>query len=215
MPWVAGSEPALLREMPGWLCTNLPERYGVDFLWRAKGSYCGAQRKELGDLLASVSDGRLAKEVQQMQMLMTKFLIIEGWPKWTDEGMMIGQYGRAWSATQWRSMLRGVSAMGVVVEQSSCLETTRTLIEDLVSWTRKEHRSLTRRPRPVSSWGKADNRDYQLHLVQGLPGVGPELAERIVDRFGVPFGWRVTREELAGVQGLGSKKIKAMWEALA
>ena len=214
MPWIAGSEPQALKDALGFLVTNLPEKYGVDILWRAKGEYCGAQRKEISDLLASVGDGRLAKEIQQMQNLDFKFLIVEGEPKWTVDGRMLRTYGRPWTGQQYRNLLRGVAAQGVIVEYTANVKGTASRIPELVRWSTKEHRSLTKRPGPTSVWGKADNRDYQLHLLQGLPGVGSELAERILDQLGMPLGWSVSQGELLGVPGLGKKKVEAMWAAL-
>ena len=214
MPWIAGSEPAELKTALGFLVTNYPESYGVDILWRAKGVKCGAQRKEIGDLLSSVGDGRLAKEVQQMQSLGCRFLIVEGEPKWTVDGRMLKTYGRPWTGQQYRNLLRGVANQGVIVEHTDGIQGTAKLVPELIRWTTKEHRSLAKRPGPVSAWGKADNRDYQMHVLQGLPGVGDELAGRILDQLGMPIGWAVSKGELLGVPGLGKKKVEALYAAL-
>lgn len=214
MPWVAGSEPDALKAALGFLSTNLPERYGVDILWRARGSFCGAQRKEVSDLLASVADGRLAKEVQQMDLLKVRFLIVEGTVRFTTDDVLLKTFGRPWTGQQYRSVLRGVAAKGVIVEHTASLTDTARRIPELIRWTSKEHRSLQKRPGPAAAWGKADNRDFQLHLLQGLPGMGPELAERILEHIGMPFGWAVSREELLQVPGIGKKKVEAIFQAL-
>lgn len=210
--WIAGSEPAELRALG--TSTNLPEKYGVDVMWRVKGGYVGAQRKELSDLLASDADGRLAKETQQMQDLAQAFLIVEGRPKWTNDGFMWMQFGRSWTRKRYQSMLRSVAVKGIVIEETQDLQDTIKRVYELVEWSRKPHTSLSRRPGPTSSWGKADNRDYQLHLIQGLPGIGYELAERILDQLGMPFGWCVTREDLLSVPGIGKRKADTIYRAL-
>jgi len=54
-------------------------------------------------------------------------------------------------------------------------------------------------------------RRRQLFILQGLPGIGPELAERLLDTFGSAenvFG--ATRDELAEVHGIGDKTAKAI-----
>jgi len=54
-----------------------------------------------------------------------------------------------------------------------------------------------------------------MHVLQGFPGMGPELAGRVVDKFeGVPLTWTVSEDELQTVEGLGKKKSIAMYEAL-
>lgn len=214
MPWVAGSEPQALKDHLGFYVTNLPEKYGVDILWRARGGYSGAQRKEISDLIASVGDGRLAKEIQQMQSLDHRFLIVEGVTKSTTDGILWKGFGRPWTMQQFRNLLRGVASQGVIVEQTASLKGTGDLVPELVRWTMKEHRSLKGRPGPASVWGKADNRDYQVHLLQGLPGIGIELAERIIDQLGMPLGWAVSKTELLSVPGLGKKKVDTVWAAL-
>jgi ERCC4-type nuclease len=51
--------------------------------------------------------------------------------------------------------------------------------------------------------------------LQGFDGIGPELAERIVDHFGrVPLSWTVGEGELAKVKGLGKKKVAKMVKVL-
>ena len=62
---------------------------------------------------------------------------------------------------------------------------------------------------PTAAWGTPDSRDFQVHLLTGFPGVGPELAERIIDHFGgVPWTWKITVEELQQVAGIGKRKAE-------
>jgi len=47
----------------------------------------------------------------------------------------------------------------------------------------------------------------------GLPGVGVELADRILKEFGsIPWQWTCTMEELMKVEGLGKVKAKKIME---
>ena len=67
----------------------------------------------------------------------------------------------------------------------------------------------------MSMWGTPSNEDYQRHLVMGLPGVGPELADRIVKKFrGVPWIWTINYEDLINVEGIGPKKARAIYDSL-
>lgn len=56
--------------------------------------------------------------------------------------------------------------------------------------------------------------DYLLNrrmLIQGLPGIGPALAERLLDTFGgVENVFRADADALSGVEGIGRKKAEAI-----
>lgn len=213
--FVSPAEPAKLRE--GRKVSTLCEERGADFLFTAKGQWVGVQRKEVQDFLASVADGRLQKELAQLQQCHHRILIIEGKVLWTTSGEMLGNgYGRTWTRKQWRAVLWGVRSRGIWVEFTDDISDTIITLDWLQGWFSKDsHSSLDRRPGPVSLWGTPSNEDYQRHLVMGLPGVGPELADRIVRTFnGVPFGWRIEEGDLERVQGIGKKKAKTIYQTL-
>lgn len=212
------AEPASLVRMVGAKCRASVEGYGVDFLWgsRALGGLCGVQRKEVRDLVASLHDGRLAKELAQMNRLRMRVLIVEGKTAWTRDGELADAYARI-TKRQLRAALWSVQARGVWVERTDSHQETAEALGWLQEWSRKDkHTGLIARPGPAgSAWGKIGNRDYQLHLLTSLPGVGVELAERILGHFGrVPLTLGVGEEELLEVKGLGKVKVKRIMEAL-
>lgn len=212
---VSPAEPATLREP--FTVSALPERYGADFLFIANRQWVGIQRKEIKDFLASLYDGRLAKELAQLQSIPYRVLVIEGNISWTNDGFMLhgSDYGRKVSRKQWKGLLWSVRAKGVWVEFSDNWIDTLGILGWLEEWFKKsKHNSLDTRPGPDSLWGKPSNRDYQKHLIMGLPGVGVELAERIIDKFGMPFTWKISKEDLLCIDGIGVKKAEAIWMAL-
>lgn len=213
--FVSPAEPARLRE--GRKSSGLCEQRGADFLFLVHGQWVGIQRKEVQDFMASVGDGRLAKELAQLQECAHRILIVEGRVQWTTDGEMITNgYGRPWTRQQWRGILWGVRAKGVWVEFTDNMDDTDLTLSWLERWFSKDtHSSLDRRPGPVSLWGKPSNEDYQRHLVMGLPGVGSELADRIIRTFnGVPFGWRIGEKDLLQVPGIGKKKAQTIYQCL-
>jgi len=65
----------------------------------------------------------------------------------------------------------------------------------------------------LSPWGKPGNAEYARHLLMGLPGVGVELADRILKEFGnIPWQWTCTMEDLMRVPGMGKVKAKKIME---
>lgn len=196
--------------------SNKPETMGVDFAFNYRGLWWGIQRKEIKDFIASVNDGRLAKEVKQMTALEQGVVVIEGQPKWSLDGHLLGDsYGSSWDRQRHCSMLLSLQEAGVWVMGSIDTTDTARLILDFERWVKKgDHMSLKKREPMVSPWGTKNNRDYQIHLVMGLPGVGWELADRILKKLGMPFGCRVTKLELMEVDGVGAKKADAILAAL-
>lgn len=213
--FVAPTEPAALRALG--IVNMLPERHGVDFLWPCQGSWAGVQRKEIGDLLNSAQDGRLGKELAQMTALVHKWVLIEGTIRFGPDGsLMAGRGFVDWTRAKWEGLLAAIQESGCKITMSADVRDTARVIGVLKKWAaKKRHGSLSTRPGPMSVWGKADSREWQMHFLQGIPGIGPDTAANILDAFGgVPLRWTVGESELKKVKGLGPKKIAAMMEAV-
>lgn len=214
---VAPTEPASFRAIG--TTSLLPERFGVDAFFTGPIGTVGVQRKEWSDFLASMADGRLAKETSQAQRLTVRMLVLEGKPRWTLDGVLVNDFGPRYTRPQHLAYLMSLRQAGWWVETSCNLEGTIETVKVLHQWAQKiKHTSLVGRgDRPkASGWGKHDDRDYQIHMLTSLPDIGAELAGRIIDKFGgVPFRWRVSREDLLTVHGLGKKKVDRIYRALA
>ncbi len=211
---VAPTEPPALKKIG--TVSMRPEDFGCDLLFAARGKWFGIQRKEFKDLLASMRDGRLAQQVAMMAGLEQAMVVVEGWSgvQWTGDGVLVDGYAKVTRA-QLRGLLWSVRDRGIWVDHTRDLADTIALVGEWEQWCRKDgHKSLSTRPGPVNTWGKATNRDWQEHLLQGLPGVGVELAGRILDEVGMPLQWRVERDELLKVQGLGKGKVEKMMAAV-
>jgi len=58
-------------------------------------------------------------------------------------------------------------------------------------------------------------RSRKLHLIQGLPEVGPSIAKRLLDRFeSVRNVMNASEKDLLRVDGIGPKKAKAIRNVL-
>lgn len=200
--------------------SSLPEKWGCDILIRTSDKWVGVQRKAVPDFIASVIDGRLSKEVQQMSAcgrLDVKVLLVEGDATFTSDGVyMSNGYGSQWTLAQHRGMLWSVASRGIWVDHTRSITETRVWLKMFEQWCSKErHSALDRRPAAIGSWGKPDSREFGLHLLQGLPNVGPELAARIYDNFGgVPWSWSVSEKELMAIPGVGKKRAAEMLGAI-
>lgn len=191
----------------------MPENKGVDFLWRSQGRWWGVQRKQLNDLLASFDDGRLSKEIAQMRAAIAMpHLVIEGRIASDNSGMLMKDgWGRPVSLSSLRSRVLTIGYEGVHVSYTRDIRATASLVVDAYVWSRRANHSTAKtRPKPTNDWGKLSNKEYQAHLLQGLPGVGPGLAEAIIDTLGFPLALTATVEDLLRVPGLGEKKARKL-----
>lgn len=212
---VSPTEPPALHSLGS--VSWFPEKYGADVMMAVNGGWVGIQRKELSDLVGSVQDGRLGQQIAQMQSLQQAVLVVEGKPRWTFDGelMLPRMSSTGFTRQQYQSVLWSVRDRGVWVDFTEDVAGTREWCQAFDVWIRKhKHTSLDKRPGPKSVWGRPGNEDFARHLVQGIPGVGSELAHRIVERFGVPFQWKISVEDLMSVDGIGQKKAQTIWAAI-
>lgn len=194
------------------------EQHGCDVLLtinprsRSRRQRVGIQRKEISDLIASMADGRLGKEIRMMGNLHTKILIVEGEMRYTRDDVLVDTlgWGKPWSRKAIAGLLFSVRAKGLWVIHTTGLEDTHRTIGYLTEWFSKDrHSSLDRRPGPVSMFGtNMDDKEWGTWILQVLPGIGPDLAVKIYDMYGVPWTWNIGPEELMMVDGIGEKRAK-------
>lgn len=196
----------------------LPEKFGCDIIWRAHDEWWGVQRKELADFIASIQDGRLAREIAQMRAMPLPTVVIEGRIHYTDEDLlMYNKRSQRITRMQFYGMQWSLMKEGIHVAYTNNTSQTAEFVAGMARWSIKEkHQSLLRRPGPyVSAWGSVDNLDYAYHLLQGFDGLGLDRARAIVSHFqGVPLQWTVTEKELMKVPGIGKKLAQRMIDAL-
>lgn len=212
---ISPTEPSRLKAIGKTSRTHETE-YGVDIWWCAKGKTFGIQRKEMGDFLSSIHDGRLKTDRAKMRRLDHPILLLEGKPKWSLDGQLISSgYGQSWSRTQHRNYLLSVQNDGIMVEFTDDLNDTILRVQEMHRWSFKDHDSGRGRLKPVSSWGKAGHRDFQIHVLTSFDRIGPSVAERILDHFGgLPLQWTCDQSELDKIPGIGPVRAKALMRAL-
>ena len=196
----------------------LPETYGCDIMFVARARKYGVQRKELKDFIASVGDGRLATDVAKMGALEQGIVVVEGRPRWTMDGELMGDgWGARWTWKSHMSMLFSIEARGVWTMGSDDAAGTARVCQAFEAWVKKDrHGSLDTRPGPMgNSWGRKTNRDFQCHVLQGFPGIGPVQANAILDAVGMPLQWvDGVEERLLGIKGVGKKTVEKLMKAL-
>lgn len=208
--FISPTEPKALHDIG--VISSLPEQHGVDVMWESKLGTVGVQRKVFpADFLASVHDGRLALEFQQMKQLAIPVLLLEGRQNWTTEGELYGSFGNpgrsyTWTRTQHRNYLTSVQLRGVQVQTSDSIADTIDYLYGLRLWADKgDHHSLDRRPKPQADvpWRRVSNEDWVKWLYQSWPNIGPKQAGMIYKHLGVILRLTVGAEDLVSVPGIG------------
>lgn len=207
--FVSAAEPKSLRTLGTY--SPLPEEYGSDFLIVCPLGLVGVQRKEVHDLIASRSDDRLARELPQMKQLDIAILLVEGRLKWTSDGLLSTSRTK-WTRAMHLGLLLSIQSQGVWVTSSESLQESREYLSHLESWMMKEnHKGINIRPKPQTKWGQLTDRDFAIHFIQGLDGIGPGVAGAIFEKFGFPFTMTLTKEQLQSVDGVGPKRAEKIW----
>ena len=207
---ISPTEPNLIKHLGE---TSLkPEKHGVDAWWIAQRKPCGIQRKEIRDLFASVQDGRLQKELLQMNQLHHKMLIVENWPTFTDNGTVLEN--PQWTRTRLRGLLWSIRQHNIWVERTDHIGDTAKTIQDFHEWSKKtKHISTITRPGPnKDEWGNITSASWGKWFLQSIDGIGPGLADRIWEQYGLPFKLTVTENDLCLIDGISTKTANKIVE---
>ena len=159
------------------------------------------ERKTLPDFAGSIKDGRLFSQVRRLVSARASAALI-----------LEGRAGDLAQSRMRREALQGALVSLSLVFQVPILrssdpeETARLLLYAGQQLQRERaERVLRRGARPKR------RRKQQLYVLQGLPGIGPGKAERLLAHFGsVEAVMRASREQLEGVCGIGEKIAEAV-----
>lgn len=167
---------------------------------------CLFERKTLPDFAQSIVDGRLFRQARRLAAADCPVaLILEG--RSSDlQGVHVRREAMQGALIS-VSLIFGVPVLRAVdaVETAHLLVYASHQMRPLAEGTLKRP---GRRPR--------SKRRLQLHILQGLPGIGPQRATRLLEAFGsVASVVAATEDQLSAVGGLGPATIEKIKAALA
>lgn len=193
-----------------------PRSYGADLLKSTPNGLAAIQRKEFpGDFLSSISDGRMADLLPKLGRATFPLMILEGRPKWTSENML--QAHAEFTKSQFYGFLYSLQVRhGIPWILTDNLDHTREAAIHFFAWCSKDHSkpsSLERRPGPSKF---CPDKQWAVHFLQGLPGVGPGLARDLLDHFGNIRGvLAASRDDLLKCKGMGRGRVDRIMQVLA
>ncbi|MEM0143273.1 MAG: ERCC4 domain-containing protein [Candidatus Parvarchaeum sp.] len=211
---ISPTEPEQIRQLGKTSLT--PEKYGVDILIIERGLY-GIQRKVFPtDLVASLYDGRFQKQIIDMRRLKFSILLLEGEAKWTADGQLLDKYAKL-SIKQLYGIIWSLQLYGIFTYWTSNIQNTIQYLKMFYEWVNKEkHNSLRRRPKPKSTMFIPTKEEKQIHFLQGIDGIGVDIAKNIIDHFGkIPLEWRnngkkLTENDFMEIPRVGAETAKRL-----
>lgn len=170
------------------------------------GDYCIngnllIERKTFGDLASSIKDGRLFQQARRLASSPTRSaVILEG----TADDLIRSRVRR--EAIQ-GALITLTIVLGIpVLRSKDPIESAHLMLYAARQMSTIPRRSFSRRGKRPR--GK---RKLQLHILQGLPGVGPGRAARLIETFNsVEAVVTATTAQLAEVKNIGIKTAQAI-----
>ena len=190
------------------------QQQDFDFLlYTERGSIPRERKVFPEDFLASIGDGRFAKECAAMRAI-SKFpgIIIEGKPRYNYEGqLMVNNIASRWNKTALRNIIRSLKYVeGCDVEWADDVEeTAQILLENQKYFDAPTHDSLRTRSTIVSSWFTPTYEERLVYFYSGLPGIKAGMATKMTNYFPTSMSLHsATQEQLLAVPLLGKKRVE-------
>lgn len=167
----------------------------VDYGWFALGIKSLVERKHIPqDLLASMSDGRLNREVQvllqNIELGGRSYLLLEGHLDCDSSGFVLNPHRPSgWEIDKISERIATIQAMGIELLLSPSISETALVLVSQLRWEMKStHKSLSIRPGPEKdAWNSRSYSNYIMWSYQGIPGIGADMAEvlyKVADTWG-------------------------------
>lgn len=182
----------LLQELPDFRVAVTRLKLG-DYLVDGRFLF---ERKTTADLVAAIISGRLFSQALRLSVTpLRRALILEG------TGRELAESGMHWGAIQGALVTVTLFCGIPLLRTRTPEETVRTM---LFAAQQGQTYAIGALPRP--GYRPRGKRARQLFILQGLPGIGPERARRLLARFGaVESVIKARAEELIEVPGIGKR----------
>jgi DNA excision repair protein ERCC-4 len=152
------------------------------------------ERKTLPDLVLSIIDGRLFQQALKLSEAgLQPALILEG------TAQDFSGCGMRWEAIQGALVTVSLFCGVPLLRARTPAETVNTML-----FAARQARMVSTGALPRHGYRPRGRRARQLFILQGLPGIGPAKARRLLDRFGsVQAIANAGSDELQSVRGIG------------
>lgn len=181
---------------PGYEVDELP---AGDFAIEGVRGKVLIERKKWTDFVSAYRSGTLFNQLRRcMEQDHDVHVLIEG----SKQDAIEYAGARELEIRRMVTSLHFKSPVGVVETES--LRKTLQVVVDCDDWLGQDPEEATHSVRPTE---KVPPEDRPRYIVEGLPGIGPKNADRLLDHFGTPKAViTASSEELQEVEGIGPKR---------
>ena len=182
----------LLRQSPDFHVTEARLKLG-DYLVEGRLLF---ERKTLRDLVAAIISGRLFGQALRLAgTSLRPAMILEGTSR------DLADSGMSWEAIQGALVMVTLFCGVPLLRTRTPEETVRTM-----RYAAQQRQAYAMGALPRPGYRPRGKRARQLFILQGLPGIGPERARRLLARFGtIEAVVNARPEELQLVEGIGKQ----------
>lgn len=162
------------------------------------------ERKSMKDFIASLFDGRLFNQIEQLSSSYSNaFIVVEG--NLNEAEAYLRNPKAVYCAIASLLVNYKVKLVNVLSEKETAL-----FLSCLVNTSTKKERGYL-----IKHAKKKDFFEQQVYLISSLPGVGSKIALNLLNYFGSPRNvFLASVEELSKVPGLGLKRARRIRELL-
>lgn len=173
----------------------------------AVGDKLGVERKRPPDFIGSLQSGRLFQQAEELAESYEKaFIVVDGVPRnlWSDPYARLTPQN-AMGACASLAMRRGTPVLFTGRKPEHFMLQVMKLAEKSQGVGSFVYNPIRR---------QGSKKERGLHLIAGLPGVGPKRAKVILDEYGSPLNALQNYEEWKNVNGIGTGTIEKVREVL-
>lgn len=193
---------------------------GYDISLFTKLGRVGIERKKVpGDLLSSIEDGRLGKEILAMrEECKIMIVLFHGKIKFSSDGQLkSGNRISRWTDKGIRNLRRTLQFVeGCYIEDAhNDNEMVKILSELQEYFDKSEHYSIHFRQGIKSSWIRPSREEKIIHFYQGLPGAGITIARKLYDKFPTPLSlFRASTNDIDDIPRIGKIMAEGIYNFL-
>jgi len=193
-----------------------------DFMLYTEAGKIGIERKKVpGDLLSSVGDGRLTREISAMrEECLVQIILLHGKLSYRSDGTVNTgreKYGRAWTEKGVRHLFWTIQFVeGCYIEVArNDQELVDTINELQRYFDTTKHLSLKGRPGIHKDWIVPTKEERLRYFYDGLPGIGVVSAKALCKVFTRPLDlYQATPGDIMKVPGFGKTTSNQIYDFL-
>lgn len=208
-------EPGKIVQRLGARAVIVPLDVGDYQFWSHEGWQVTVERKEIGNLLSSLSSGQLVDQLTRLvKAADIPILLTEGRIGVDEDNKVLvdGHWSSRWNFDSVANFLLSWQMRGVyLIQTHGWRDTAARLLSISEFFAKPEHDSHLQRQRLFSL---APTRNPKLALVRCLPGIDITLGQRLLSTFPTILDiCQASVEQLTEVEGIGKEKANRIYAA--